>query len=134
MKILHKFTVNWADEADFDGFEVVDMEEWKARKKIFDLIDEDDFEGNIGLGSNEDEDYYKDDLEEYVKLGFETTKITDEEAAVIDKYFGSDSGPNLWLHFIDTVLWKEEDEFSPKLVAAVKELYSDSCDCSEDEE
>lgn len=125
MKVLHKFTVNWADETDFDGFEIVDMEDWENRKKVFDAINEEEFECNINLGSNEDVDYYKEDLREYVEIGRNSTMISDEEAAVIGKYFGCDNGPNLWLDFVESALdgCCRYDSINKEAIAAVEELY-----------
>lgn len=134
MKVLHKFTVNWADETDFDGFEIVDMEDWENRKKVFDAINEEEFECNINLGSNEDVDYYKGELREYVEIGRNSTIISDEEADVIDKYFGSDNGPNLWIDFVESALNdRRYDSINEEAIAAVEELYSEEC-CDNDED
>lgn len=86
-KILVSFSKNWADEFDMNGFSVFE-------KKDFDKLmsDINDYFDNGDIGPHEIEEYFGTNecltwtsMEEVLSC-FDFTNISDDEAAVFEKY------------------------------------------------
>lgn len=102
-KVIVKWDSNWDDEMDISGFTIISEEEaialktrLKERKTGFEIC----------VGTNEDIDYSSgaDLLDE---LTF--TKISDDEARIIEKRIGDEYG---FTHFMSAIEdWEDEEEY-----------------------
>ena len=81
-KVLVKWSDNWADEMDLEGFAVMESQEWKDIKKKF---EKHDHGFDISVGTNEDIDY--SDGKDFLRH-IETKNISDDEAKMLKKLFG----------------------------------------------
>ncbi|AVH85411.1 hypothetical protein RsoM2USA_484 [Ralstonia phage RsoM2USA] len=85
-KILVKFSDNYADEFDVDGFMVIDKDQFNKEvaliKRMFDEYGEREFY----FGTNESFNY--GDFDEWFSV-FTVTDITDSEADVLSKLFAN---------------------------------------------
>lgn len=82
--ILIKFEDNWADEMDLEGFCLTTKDAWT---KVVEHYQE-EYEGEFtaSFGTNEENEY--DSVDDFFS-NFTVTEVSDEEAAVIKKLFGS---------------------------------------------
>ena len=89
-KILVKTHYNWADEADFDGFEVMtETELAKAKAVVKKFFDEHgSYEFYVGTNEAIDFDDFDDIFGRHVKI----TPLTEAEAKVIEKLFDGKYG------------------------------------------
>lgn len=97
---------NWADEMDFNSHLIVEEgdENWKMLEKINSYTKEqmeDTNEVSIGIGSNEDVEY-ENVYEAYCRII--EYDITEDECAIIRKYFGGYSGALSIDHFLEYIL------------------------------
>jgi hypothetical protein len=81
--VLIKYDGCWADEIDLQGFLVMTREEWKTHLSLVKRR-YGDSEFTISIGTNEEVNF--NDFDDY-KESFEIKKITDEESAVLRKFF-----------------------------------------------
>ncbi len=100
--VLVKWSSNWADEMDIEGFRIMKQEEWEAykkevrKKKYF----------CIYVGTNEDIEYSSgEDLLAEIKV----KKITPEEERIIRKFIGSTFGNTNFLFAKENEEDAEED-------------------------
>ena len=103
--VLIKWDSNWADEMDIEGFIITDKESANSfKKQLKDYVSS--FE--VCVGTNEDIEYGSGE-ELLSELKFKT--ITEDEAKVIQKFFGESGGhTEFWtaLEYLDE--WNDEDE------------------------
>lgn len=127
MAVLLKEWADWADEISFRGYEVITEKELELRKKIYEILesgkfykecDDGEFSFNVCWGTNEDDDYYLDDLTDSV-CG-ET--IPDDEANIIIKHLSRSIGetPRVWDCAMNEILRNKED-YKDELVKLVEE-------------
>lgn len=85
-KVLVKFEKDWADEFDVRGFAVYDKEEWE--KDLAEFKECTEF-GGAWFGTNEgwEGSEILGNKEDWVR-SWEVTEISDDEAAVLGKFFG----------------------------------------------
>lgn len=94
--LLVKFSDNWADEMDLEGFEVVTRKQYDdfvAEKLKSPSEDDDDYEGGSFcrcFGTNEENEY--DSFQAYLDETVKIVEITESEAAVLTKFFPNGSG------------------------------------------
>lgn len=92
-KVLVKFRANCADEFDVHGFDVVEKDWWeKYVSKLPDKRFTDYF------GSNEELDF--NDKANYL-ASFKVQEISDEDAAILKKFFPYEFGHIAWNENID---------------------------------
>jgi len=91
MKLLIKSCYNWADEADFPSWTILEEDKFEEIKKT--LVDYFEhpasFEIIVGVGTNEDIEF---NSAEAVLGGLAIHKLTDEEYNTLLKLFGHDYG------------------------------------------
>lgn len=101
IRYLVKWYGNWADEFDYEGFEIVT---YTQREEIIERLKNSDREEfNLGLGTNEDDDWDKEDIIDTFESADE---LTPEQYDVISKLFGESFG----FTFYDTILWQLDDD------------------------
>jgi len=105
--VIVEYDYNWADEADFNGFQIMSESRYK---RLMDRIDE-YFKSNktitLSFGTNEDGDFSK----AAIKGGISKKYIPEEHANVIKKYIGGSFGYNLrWEDFVETECDDEDDD------------------------
>lgn len=93
-KVLLKWSSNWADEMDVEGFDIMKKSEWdefkKKVKKMKNFC--------VYIGTNEEIDYVTgEDLLSEIKA----KKITPEEERIIKKFIGSTFGFTSFLYVIE---------------------------------
>ena len=103
-KVLLKWSTNWADEMDIEGYILTTKDksdDWKKKLK------EVDYSFSLQIGTNEDIEYSSgEDLISEV-----TTKtLADEEFAVIKKYLGLQGGHTEFWDGLEYVLEDLDDE------------------------
>lgn len=102
-KVLVKWSSNWADEMDVEGFDIMKKTDWDALKKK--ILKKENF--CIYIGTNEEIDYASgEDLLSEIKV----KKITPEEEKVIKKFVGSSYGFTSFLYVLDGDDETEEDD------------------------
>lgn len=92
MKTLITFVDNWADEMDFNSHLICGEKDLEVLQKIQKYDEEDMKKTNsiyIGLGSNEGNEY--DNAYELYQL-LDIVEISDEEAQIVNKHFGTELG------------------------------------------
>jgi len=100
-KVLVKWSDNWADEMDVEGFVILEKEEWESTKKRILSIKE---EFTMYIGTNEEIEYAngKDFL-----TNIEVKSLSPDEEKIINKFFGDSGG---FYNFLDVYGNDEEDE------------------------
>ena len=95
--LLVKFSDNWADKMDLEGFEVVTRKQYDefVAENLSQSADDDDDDDEGGgfcrcFGTNEENEY--DSFQAYLDETVEIVEITEEEAAVLKKFFPNGSG------------------------------------------
>lgn len=79
-KVLIKYSGNWADEMDMDGFCIMEADKWEETKTKIASIEG---EFSIYWGSNEEEETTADEM----LRNLEVEPITKEQAEVIEHFF-----------------------------------------------
>jgi hypothetical protein len=103
-------SLNWADEIDFDGFDLFTEDELKDAIKAFsDGGEYYDKEVSAYLGTNEDEDISSEDVLYELK---EAEEITEAQYEAISDVLGDHYGVTCYGKFIDGLEYLEEDEES----------------------
>ena len=101
-KVLVKWSDNWADEMDVEGFVIMDNSEWKefqeTAKKVNSPI-------SICVGTNEEIEYPNGDA---LLENITTKKLTSDEAKTITKFFGEYGGHDNFRYCLEDAL---EDEY-----------------------
>ena len=89
-RVLVKWSSNWADEMDIEGFSIMKSEEWESYKKKVRLLKN----FCVYIGTNEEIDYAsgEDLLEEIV-----VRNITPAEEKTLKKLVGANFGHNDFL-------------------------------------
>lgn len=101
-KVLVKWSSNWADEMDIQGFSIMKKQEWEHYKK--EVIKLKNF--CIYVGTNEEIDYRSgEDLLEEITI----KKISPEEERLIKKFIGSKFGNTNFLYATDNEEENSED-------------------------
>lgn len=84
-KLLVKFSANWADEMDIDGFKVTTRDKWNRHIGVAARFFKSHPNGiELSCGSNEEVTFQ--DLKEY-RAAFHTKVITEEEAVTMKRLF-----------------------------------------------
>lgn len=109
MHYLCKYSLNWADEADFEGFELIGEEEHQLRINMSNLMDKYKVDPEIymSFGSNEGEDYL---LSEILDCG---EPISDEIYDSISRLLGNRYG---WTPY--NLKWMLEDYIDDNYIDA----------------
>lgn len=81
---LIKYSGNWADEMDVDGFRIISDKQFKEWEKGWKKTFKEDGEFTFGIGTNENIPY--EDYESFM-AEFEVTDITNEEYGAISNLF-----------------------------------------------
>lgn len=103
-------SLNWADEIDFDGFDLFTEEELNDAKKAFSEGGEYyDKSVNAYLGTNEDEEVSSEDVLYELE---EAEEITEAQYEAISDVLGDHYGVTCYGSFIDGLEYLEEDEES----------------------
>lgn len=105
-KYIVDISFNWADEMDVPGFCILTESELNECKDMANQLDDDD-EINYYCGTNEDVNFYKEDILDMLD---NAKKISDEELKIINKYIpdGCENG-----EFFDNLfedIFEEDDE------------------------
>ena len=111
MHYLCKHCYNWADEADFEGLEIIDEKEHSYRSEILNLLKKYKVDPLVSLcfGTNEDETYK---LSEVVNPG---EPISDEEAKIIDKLLSNEFRYVPYIEYdLDSIVEDAYDEYQPE--------------------
>lgn len=82
-KLLVSFKCDWADEFEMEGFSVVDKEWWEKKVSQINTYFETETEYEEGFGTNES--FIWTSAEDLLGC-FEAVELSDEEAAVFEKY------------------------------------------------
>jgi hypothetical protein len=103
-KVLLKWSTNWADEMDVEGYVMTTKDksdDW--RKKLKQV----DYSFSLQIGTNEDIEYSsgEDLISEVV-----TKNLTDEEYIILKKYFGTQGGHTEFWDGLEYVLEDLDDE------------------------
>lgn len=103
-KVLLKWSTNWADEMDIEGYILTSKDksdDWKKKLKTV------DFSFSLQIGTNEDIEYSSgEDLISEVSL----KNITDEEYTTLKKYFGMQGGHTEFWDGLEYILEDLDDE------------------------
>lgn len=103
-------SLKWADEIDFDGFDLFTEEELKDAKKAFSEGGEYyDKSVNAYLGTNEDEEVSSEDVLYELE---EAEEITEAQFKAISDVLGDHYGVTCYGAFIEGLEYLEEDEES----------------------
>ena len=109
-KLLIKSDYNWADEANFPSFSVIEEDEYdKAIDALTELERQNKIDSEIYVGSNEAIEFRS---VSNVISGLEIIAITDEEADIIEKLFGLDYGGIPFTRVVDEIVngeWEDEE-------------------------
>lgn len=90
--VLIKFSGNWADEMDIEGFSIISKDHWEYMKLE---AEHTEFPIEMGVGTNEDIVF--ENAYEYIH-SFIVRDISEEERKTIKKFFTSyDYGNVVWL-------------------------------------
>jgi hypothetical protein len=117
-KVLVKWSGNWADEMNVEGFVIMEDSEWKEYQETAKKVNS---PFSISVGTNEDIEYPNGTaLLENIKA----KKLTTDEAKTIVKFFGEYGGQDYFRYCLDDAL---EDEYE---VEVEESYYEDE----EDEE
>jgi hypothetical protein len=101
-KVLVKWSGNWADEMNVEGFVIMDDSEWKEYQETAKKVNS---PFSISVGTNEDIEYPNGTaLLENIKA----KKLTTDEAKTIVKFFGEYGGQDYFRYCLDDAL---EDEY-----------------------
>jgi hypothetical protein len=93
-KVLLKWSSNWADEMDVEGFDIMKKTEWEEFKKKVRKMKN----FCVYIGTNEEIDYANgEDLLAEIKV----KKISPEEERIIKKFVGSTFGFTSFLYVIE---------------------------------
>lgn len=103
-KVLVKWSDNWADEMDIEGFVIMTDSEWKEYKQG---IKEKIKPFSIGIGTNEEIDY---DNGEDLLAKLTAKKLTSEEYKTISGIFGNYWGFDQFQYVIEDNIAEEADE------------------------
>lgn len=100
--------LNWADEIDFDGFDLFTEEELNDAKKVFsEGGDYYDKTVTAYLGTNEDEEVSSNDVLDELE---DAEEISKTEYDAICKVLGSHFGVTCYGEFIDNAEYLEDEE------------------------
>ena len=100
-QVLVKWSDNWADEMNIEGFNIFTKTEWNEFKTKLKNAKK---EFTIGVGSNEDINY-KDGRKLLSNLS--AKEITEDESKIIKKFLGNNWGHTQFMNVLDNI---EEDE------------------------
>lgn len=101
-KVLVKWSDNWADEMDVEGFAIMDGSEWKEFQETARRVNS---PISISVGTNEEVEYPNGTaLLENIKA----KKITTDEAKTIIKFFGECGGHDNFRYCLEDALEDEE--------------------------
>jgi hypothetical protein len=101
-KVLVKWSGNWADEMNVEGFVIMEDSEWKEYQETAKKVNS---PFSISVGTNEDIEYPNGTaLLENIKA----KKLTTDEAKTIIKFFGEYGGQDYFRYCLDDAL---EDEY-----------------------
>lgn len=100
--------LNWADEIDFDGFDLFTEDQLKDAIKSFSKGGEYyDKSVNAYLGTNEDEEVYAEDVLAELE---DAEEITEAQFEAISDVLGDHYGVTCYGAFIDGLEYLDEDE------------------------
>ena len=90
-KVLVKFSRDWADEFDVEGFAIFTKKEWEDAVEKF---ESEKYHVSYFFGTNEG---WEDEIDSDWLDNYNVTEITDEEYTIIENLFGVEYGvfPNL---------------------------------------
>lgn len=84
-QLLLKYSNNYADEFDVEGFLVLSASAWEKHKELAAKVFQKQSDVEVGFGTNESINYYS--LEDYLG-SFKVTEITQEQYQVLWDLFG----------------------------------------------
>ncbi len=92
MKYLVKFSSDWADEFDMDGFRIMSEEEFEKYKTG---MNNEEYPYEAGFGTNEWFDY---DSSQDIMKDLTIVEMSEEDVIVFEKYFENGFGwiPGFW--------------------------------------
>ena len=103
-KVFLKWDTNWADEMDVEGTAIMDKKEWEDYRESVSKIKR---SFDIYVGSNEEIEYSNGDA---LLREITAREMTDEEAKVVSKFVGMESGFTQFLRVVNLIDYDEDDE------------------------
>ncbi len=116
--LLLRYSNNYADEFDVDGFIVMSESAWEEHKAMAAKIFEEKAEVEVYFGTNEWISYY--DLEEYVD-SFKVTELTDTQFQVLKELFGVHYNEYSYSHAGVLITVPARDEIENGMLAMLKQ-------------
>lgn len=96
---LVRSSSNWADEIDFEGWEIMNEKELAEAKAEVKAFVKEDFSADVYVGTNEEMEVEASEVLDELNKAKE---ITPEEAAILKKFFGDSYGFSLYNKFINS--------------------------------
>lgn len=133
MYYLIKNSFNWADEIDFNGFDIISIDDLNEAKEVVKCLSYDE-EYSVGIGSNEELYITRSELEDMLENAKPLSSI---EVMVITQRLGTSCGKTLYSVFLNDpmqCLDEDSEEYAKLHELYTGEPYNPDAEDDEDED